>query len=123
MFFVVVSNSIVELKSSKGQNVKILRSPILIFPLKGDDDLIKDENLESEKYLAKIRLELAEINQQIAAQQRILDNVPAQTEVSQYQRRIIELYNQSLWFDLILISVEQSGHFSLQEFSIQLQKV
>ncbi|KAL3994260.1 hypothetical protein ACH3XW_21010 [Acanthocheilonema viteae] len=57
-------------------------------------DSVRNVSLETEQHLTNIRLELADLNRQIAAQQRILDNVPAQIEISQYQRRIIELYNQ-----------------------------
>lgn len=60
---------------------------------------MRSVNLEAEQHLTNIRLELAGLNRQIAAQQRVLDNIPAQIEIIQYQRRIIELYNQSLWFE------------------------
>lgn len=70
-----------------------------IFELKDNDDSVRNINLEAEQHMMNIRLELADLNRQIAAQQRTLDNIPEQSEISQYQRRIIELYNQSLWFE------------------------
>ncbi|EFO27395.1 hypothetical protein LOAG_01089 [Loa loa] len=62
--------------------------------LKDDNDSVRNISLEAGQHLTSIRLELADLNRQIAAQQRVLDDIPAQTEISQYQRRIIELYNQ-----------------------------
>ncbi|CAG9534640.1 unnamed protein product [Cercopithifilaria johnstoni] len=62
--------------------------------LKNNGDSVKNISLEAEQHLTSIRLELSDLNRQIAAQQRMLDNIPAQIEISQYQRRIIELYNQ-----------------------------
>uniref|UniRef100_A0A1I8EYT0 Ribonuclease n=1 Tax=Wuchereria bancrofti TaxID=6293 RepID=A0A1I8EYT0_WUCBA len=65
-------------------------------PTEGEDgsDSVRNASLEADQHLINVRLELADLNRQIAAQQRMLDNVPAQIEISQYQRRIIELYNQ-----------------------------
>ncbi|VIO93768.1 Uncharacterized protein BM_BM12685 [Brugia malayi] len=62
--------------------------------LKDDSDSVRNASLEANQHLINVRLELADLNRQIAVQQRLLDNVPAQIEISQYQRRIIELYNQ-----------------------------
>uniref|UniRef100_A0A915PVZ4 Coiled-coil domain-containing protein 93 n=1 Tax=Setaria digitata TaxID=48799 RepID=A0A915PVZ4_9BILA len=61
---------------------------------KVDDGSGKSRSMKAKQHLSNIRLELADLNRQIAAQQRIFDSVPAQIEISQYQRRIIELYNQ-----------------------------
>lgn len=44
--------------------------------------------------LAAARLKAAELNKQIVLEQRHLDTIPSNVEISQYQRRIIELYNQ-----------------------------
>ncbi|VDK43842.1 unnamed protein product [Anisakis simplex] len=49
---------------------------------------------EAKEHLERMRLQAASINRSIAVQQRRLDSVPSQIEISQYQRRIIELYNQ-----------------------------
>ncbi|OZC11979.1 hypothetical protein X798_01160 [Onchocerca flexuosa] len=62
--------------------------------LKDNGESVRNLSLEEKQHLANSRLELADLNRQIAVQQRMLDNVPAQTEITQYQRRIIELYNQ-----------------------------
>ncbi|ETN73910.1 hypothetical protein NECAME_13330 [Necator americanus] len=49
---------------------------------------------ESEEALSAERLRLAEVAQRVAALQNELDNIPSQTEMSQYQQRFIELYIQ-----------------------------
>ncbi|KAG4076761.1 hypothetical protein HA402_009107 [Bradysia odoriphaga] len=49
--------------------------------------------MEREK-LQTIRLQLAKKNRAIVSIQRQLDNIPSRTELSQYQRRFLELYNQ-----------------------------
>lgn len=41
------------------------------------------------------RLDLASVNREIAVIQRKLDDVPSRAELNQYQRRFMELYNQS----------------------------
>lgn len=64
--------------------------------------------------LTNAQLELADLNRQIATEQRILDNIPTQSEISQYQRRIVELYNQSLWFEQML---------AFQNCSIERQRI
>ncbi len=45
-----------------------------------------------------VRLKLAKKNREISLLQRKLDEIPSRTELSQYQKRFIELYNQSLFF-------------------------
>ena len=53
------------------------------------------KQLEADKEkLQKIRLLLARKNREIALLQRKIDEVPSRTELTQYQRRFIELYNQ-----------------------------
>lgn len=49
--------------------------------------------MEREK-LQMIRLQLAKKNRTIVSIQRQLDNIPSRTELSQYQRRFLELYSQ-----------------------------
>ena len=44
--------------------------------------------------LGKIKTLLARKNREIALLQRKIDEVPSRTELSQYQHRFIELYNQ-----------------------------
>ncbi|XP_074658832.1 coiled-coil domain-containing protein 93-like isoform X2 [Tubulanus polymorphus] len=53
----------------------------------------KQYNADKEK-LHKIRLLLARKNREISGLQRKIDEVPSRAELSQYQRRFIELYNQ-----------------------------
>ncbi|CAD7076776.1 unnamed protein product, partial [Hermetia illucens] len=53
------------------------------------------ELLEKEKErLQHLRLQLAKRNRAIVSIQRQLDNIPDRTELAQYQRRFLELYNQ-----------------------------
>lgn len=53
--------------------------------------------LEAEKErLQAIRLKLAKKNRSIVTIERQLDNIPDRTELSQYQRRFLELYNQGI---------------------------
>uniref|UniRef100_A0A158Q8J2 Coiled-coil domain-containing protein 93 n=1 Tax=Elaeophora elaphi TaxID=1147741 RepID=A0A158Q8J2_9BILA len=75
---------------------EVLEELKIAHPVKNEDndDSIRNISLETEQHLTNVRLQLADLNQQIAAEQRLLDNIPAQIEISQYQRRIIELYNQ-----------------------------
>ena len=46
-----------------------------------------------------VRLKVAKRNREMATLQRKLDEVPSRVELSQYQKRFVELYNQSecLW--------------------------
>ncbi|XP_059151423.1 coiled-coil domain-containing protein 93-like [Physella acuta] len=53
----------------------------------------KQYNADKEK-LHKIRLLLAKKNREISSLQRKIDEVPSRAELSQYQRRFVELYNQ-----------------------------
>ncbi|KAL5006597.1 hypothetical protein ScPMuIL_015403 [Solemya velum] len=54
-----------------------------------------DKQYEADREkLHKIRLILARKNREIASLQRKIDEVPSRAELSQYQRRFIELYNQ-----------------------------
>ncbi|XP_041119641.1 coiled-coil domain-containing protein 93-like [Polyodon spathula] len=68
----------------------------------GDDDgeekernqlIDKQYNTDKEK-LQKIRLLLARRNREIAILQRKIDEVPSRAELTQYQKRFIELYGQ-----------------------------
>lgn len=53
----------------------------------------KQYNADKEK-LQKIRMLLARKNREIASLQRKFDEVPSRAELSQYQKRFVELYNQ-----------------------------
>jgi len=56
------------------------------------------KQLEADKEkLQKIRLLLARKNREIALLQRKIDEVPSRTELTQYQRRFIELYGQGMY--------------------------
>lgn len=55
------------------------------------------QTLEKEKErLQIIRMQLAKKNRAIISIERKLDNIPDRTELSQYQRRFIELYSQGI---------------------------
>lgn len=46
-----------------------------------------------------IRLKMAKKNREISLLQRKLDEFPSRTELSQYQKRFIELYSQGILID------------------------
>jgi chromosome segregation ATPase len=53
-----------------------------------------DEELEKERETLRIcRLQLAKKNRAVLSLQRQLDNIPDNTELAQYQKRFLELYN------------------------------
>lgn len=55
------------------------------------------QHLELEKAKMKqIRLKIAKKNRAIVTIERQLDNIPDRTELYQYQRRFLELYNQGM---------------------------
>ncbi|CAH1789545.1 unnamed protein product [Owenia fusiformis] len=56
--------------------------------------LIDRQYQADKEKLHKIRLLLARKNREIAGLQRKIDEVPSRAELSQYQKRFIELYNQ-----------------------------
>lgn len=59
-----------------------------------ESDELKDRfNTEKEKY-NKMRLQLAKKTRQVESLRRLIDDVPGRAELSQYQKRFIELYNQ-----------------------------
>ncbi|XP_005089338.2 coiled-coil domain-containing protein 93 [Aplysia californica] len=57
-------------------------------------NLIDKQYTADKEKLHKIRLLLAKKNREIAGLQRKIDEVPSRAELSQYQRRFVELYNQ-----------------------------
>eukprot|EP00117_Sycon_ciliatum_P001336 scpid63955/ scgid7041/ Coiled-coil domain-containing protein 93 len=57
-------------------------------------DLIAKQYETDQAKMQKIRQVLARRNRQNASLQRKIDEVPSRTELSQYQRRFVELYNQ-----------------------------
>lgn len=57
------------------------------------DELEKELEIETNK-LKEIKLELAAKNREVATFQRTLDDIPSRAELNQYQKRLVELYNQ-----------------------------
>ncbi|XP_067131944.1 coiled-coil domain-containing protein 93 isoform X1 [Centruroides vittatus] len=57
-------------------------------------EVIEKQYSTDKEKLQKIRGLLARKNREIASLQRKIDEVPARAELSQYQRRFVELYNQ-----------------------------
>ena len=64
-----------------------------------EDELKNKFISEKEKY-AKMRRQLAKKTRQVEAIKRYIDDVPGRAELSQYQRRFVELYNQSEFIKL-----------------------
>ena len=58
------------------------------------DELMDKYTSEKERY-AKMRRQLAKKTRQVEALKRYIDDIPGRAELSQYQRRFVELYNQS----------------------------
>ncbi|KAI8515926.1 Coiled-coil domain-containing protein 93 [Branchiostoma belcheri] len=80
-----------------------LQAAIDLLKLEGDEGegedqersrLIEKQYQADKEKLHKIRLLLARKNREIAQLQRKIDEVPSRAELSQYQRRFVELYNQ-----------------------------
>uniref|UniRef100_UPI00398E5E11 coiled-coil domain-containing protein 93 isoform X2 n=1 Tax=Pristiophorus japonicus TaxID=55135 RepID=UPI00398E5E11 len=61
---------------------------------KEHNELIEQQYKADREKLQKIRLLLARRNREIAVLQRKIDEVPSRAELTQYQRRFVELYNQ-----------------------------
>lgn len=61
-----------------------------------EEDLreMQDKMDHEKQHLKLIRLQLAKKNRAIVSIERKLDNIPDRTELSQYQRRFVELYSQ-----------------------------
>ncbi|MFH4975627.1 hypothetical protein AB6A40_002336 [Gnathostoma spinigerum] len=59
-----------------------------------NEETLEEEVKEAEERLASVRLEDASLNSQLALLYREVDDIPPRVEIIQYQRRIIELYNQ-----------------------------
>lgn len=58
-----------------------------------EEDRLKEYEQQREAVM-KVRLQLAKKNRAIASLTRQLDDVPGRSELTQYQRRFMELYNQ-----------------------------
>lgn len=59
-----------------------------------DIEVTENKLAHEQEKLQNLRLQLAKQNRAILAVQKQLDNIPDRTELAQYQRRFIELYNQ-----------------------------
>lgn len=59
----------------------------------GEEDRLKEYE-ERKEAITQMRLQLAKKNRAIASLTRQLDDVPGRSELAQYQRRFMELYNQ-----------------------------
>lgn len=55
---------------------------------------VKNELTREQERLQGLRLQVAKQNRMIVTVQRQLDNIPDRTELAQYQKRFLELYNQ-----------------------------
>ncbi|KAI3356608.1 hypothetical protein L3Q82_017810, partial [Scortum barcoo] len=80
-----LQQNIEELKMSSGQDTEEERERNQLID--------KQYNTDREK-LQKIRLLMARRNREIAILQRKIDEVPSRAELTQYQKRFIELYSQ-----------------------------
>ena len=82
----------------------VKKRSVLSICLTSHSDIILKERLAAiskqlkadKEKLQKIRLLLARKNREIALLQRKIDEVPSRTELTQYQRRFIELYGQGV---------------------------
>lgn len=61
-----------------------------------DENEVETEVQTYDEKHSKLKLQLAELNKQLAKIQRKFDDIPSRAELSQYQKRFIELYNQGL---------------------------
>uniref|UniRef100_A0AAX7TFG0 Coiled-coil domain-containing protein 93 n=1 Tax=Astatotilapia calliptera TaxID=8154 RepID=A0AAX7TFG0_ASTCA len=86
-----LQRNIQELKSASGQDTE--EEKVHIIRWLSDQLIDKQYNTGREK-LQKIRLLMARRNREIAILQRKIDEVPSRAELTQYQKRFIELYSQ-----------------------------
>lgn len=60
-----------------------------------------DKELETiQESYDNIKKQLADVNKRYALIQRKFDDVPTRTELAQYQKRFLELYNQCMYFKI-----------------------
>ncbi|NWU62757.1 CCD93 protein, partial [Pterocles burchelli] len=77
------------------QNIENLKAEAAENGEEQEPNKILEQQYETEKdKLQKIRLLLARRNREIAILQRKIDEVPSRAELTQYQKRFIELYSQ-----------------------------
>jgi hypothetical protein len=61
-----------------------------------DENEVETEVKTYEEKHSKLKLQLADLNKNCSQMQRKFDDIPSRAELSQYQKRFIELYNQGL---------------------------
>uniref|UniRef100_A0A3P8NWL9 Coiled-coil domain-containing protein 93 n=1 Tax=Astatotilapia calliptera TaxID=8154 RepID=A0A3P8NWL9_ASTCA len=91
-----LQRNIQELKSASGQDTEEEKVHIIrwLSSLTERDQLIDKQYNTGREKLQKIRLLMARRNREIAILQRKIDEVPSRAELTQYQKRFIELYSQ-----------------------------
>uniref|UniRef100_A0A669F9M6 Coiled-coil domain-containing protein 93 n=1 Tax=Oreochromis niloticus TaxID=8128 RepID=A0A669F9M6_ORENI len=91
-----LQRSIQELKSASGQDTEEekVHAILWLLSLTERDQLIDRQYNTGREKLQKIRLLMARRNREIAILQRKIDEVPSRAELTQYQKRFIELYSQ-----------------------------
>uniref|UniRef100_A0A672ZWG1 Coiled-coil domain-containing protein 93 n=1 Tax=Sphaeramia orbicularis TaxID=375764 RepID=A0A672ZWG1_9TELE len=87
-----LQQNIEELKTASGQDTDEDKVRLNIMT-NGNELIDKQYNTDRDK-LHKIRLLMARRNREIAILQRKIDEVPSRAELTQYQKRFIELYSQ-----------------------------
>jgi hypothetical protein len=63
-------------------------------------DKIVEQHESSKSKLQALRLKIAKKNREISTMKRKIDEIPSGIELTQYQKRFVELYNQSLFYFL-----------------------
>ncbi|NXA36073.1 CCD93 protein, partial [Eudromia elegans] len=76
------------------QNIESLKAEAVENGEEEPNKLIDEQYQAEKEKLQKIRLLLARRNREIAILQRKIDDVPSRAELTQYQKRFIELYSQ-----------------------------
>lgn len=85
----------VELKQSCRKEKAILESTISQLRDSNATESVSEATLDmAREKLAKVRLNLAKRNKMMAQYVRKLDDIPSRIELSQYQKRFVELYDQ-----------------------------
>uniref|UniRef100_A0A4W4GTK7 Coiled-coil domain-containing protein 93 n=1 Tax=Electrophorus electricus TaxID=8005 RepID=A0A4W4GTK7_ELEEL len=88
-----LQQSIEDLKIEIGdeaEDQKVLKAPRISIR----NQLVDQQHRADQEKLQKIRLLMARRNREIAILQRKIDEVPSRAELTQYQKRFIELYSQ-----------------------------
>ncbi|PIO58223.1 hypothetical protein TELCIR_20346, partial [Teladorsagia circumcincta] len=81
-----------EFKDDAEAELEAIRQEILAY--EHPEEITEEQVREMEEKLAADRLRLAEVNQRLAQLSYELDKIPTQIEMAQYQKRLIELYNE-----------------------------